>query len=262
MAPKHVPPSTNLVSFNCPNCGAIAHQSWYRVHADSIEKNKTPNLWTNELVDKVTKNYEAKKKADTAKHLRPYASGVPFLIGNPESEYCRDLLANVHVSECYSCNKIAIWLHDKLVYPAEQHGPEPNDDLPEDVLRDYQEASTILNLSPRGAAALLRLCIQNICIYLGEKGKNLNADIGSLVKKGLDPRVKRSLDTVRVIGNKSVHPGQVELKDDRETASKLFNLVNVIVDITISQTKHIDALYEEKVPASKKKAIKKRDGGS
>ena len=56
MAPKHVPPSTNLVSFNCPNCGAMAHQSWYQVHADSMKKNKTPDIGTDELVVEIAKD--------------------------------------------------------------------------------------------------------------------------------------------------------------------------------------------------------------
>jgi len=38
--------------------------------------------------------------------------------------------------------------------------------------------------------------------------KNLDDDIASLVSKGLDPRVQKTLDVVRVIGNNSVHPAK------------------------------------------------------
>jgi len=34
--------------------------------------------------------------------------------------------------------------------------------------------------------------------------------------------ILQSLDIVRVIGNESVHPGVIDLKDDRHTALRLF----------------------------------------
>jgi hypothetical protein len=118
----------------------------------------------------------------------------------------------------------------------------------------------ILDLSPRGAAALLRLGIQKLCKHLGETGENLNADIAALVKKGLDVRVQRALDVVRVIGNNAVHPGHIDLRDDRATAEKLFGLVNLIAELMISQPKHVQELYES-LPEDARKAIERRDGG-
>jgi len=49
---------------------------------------------------------------------------------------------------------------------------------------------------------------------LGQKGENLNADIGDLVKAGLRIQVQRSLDIVRVVGNNQVHPGTLDVRDD------------------------------------------------
>jgi hypothetical protein len=95
-------------------------------------------------------------------------------------------------------------------------------------------------------------------MHLGEKGKNLDDDIASLVSKGLDPRVQKALDVVRVIGNNSVHPGQIDLRDDRATAEKLFGLVNLIADIMITQPKHIDEMFQG-LPEGARKAIEKRD---
>lgn len=117
----------------------------------------------------------------------------------------------------------------------------------------------ILDLSPRGAAALLRLGIQKLCQHLGETGENLYHDIAALVKKGLDVRVQRALDVVRVIGNNAVHPGHIDLRDDRATAEKLFGLVNLIAERMISQPKHVQELYES-LPEGARKAIEKRDG--
>jgi hypothetical protein len=58
-------------------------------------------------------------------------------------------------------------------------------------------------------------------------------------KNGLDGRIQKALDVVRVIGNKAVHPGQIDLRDDKATASKFFALVNLIVEATITSPKHV-----------------------
>src|SRR5262249_34300435 len=126
------------------------------------------------------------------------------------------------------------------------------------VMADFEEAREIVNASPRGAAALLRLSIQKLCTHLGEKGKNIDDDIAALVQKGLNPLVQKALDIVRVIGNEAVHPGVLDLKDDRDTASKLFELVNSIADQMISHPKAVETLYE-KLPEKKRKAIEERD---
>ena len=102
--------------------------------------------------------------------------------------------------------------------------------------------------------------MQKLCKHLGEKGKNIDADIAALVKKGLNPVVQQSLDIVRVVGNESVHPGTIDLNDDRETALRLFDLVNAITEQMISHPKKVQELYS-KLPESKREAIEKRDGG-
>lgn len=165
---------------------------------------------------------------------------------------------NLNLSSCYHCREIAVWVGDRIVFPTSKVAALPNEDLPKDIVADFEEARSIANDSPKGAAALLRLCIQKLCIHLGEKGKKIDDDIGSLVKKGLNPLVQQSLDIVRVIGNEAVHPGSIDLNDDRDTALQLFDLVNAIADQMISHPKAVKELYD-KLPDSKKKAIEARD---
>lgn len=159
---------------------------------------------------------------------------------------------------CTHCQNESIWIGTKLIYPASTQAPPPNLDLPEDILPDYQEASNIIGDSPRGSAALLRLCIQKLCKHLGEPGKNINNDIAALVKKGLNPTIQKSLDVVRVIGNEAVHPGSIDLNDSPDTAIALFNLVNIITEAMITQPKMIESLYGS-LPDAKLEQIEERD---
>jgi uncharacterized protein DUF4145 len=159
---------------------------------------------------------------------------------------------------CTHCSAQSIWKQQKMVYPDSSPAPLPNLDLPEDIKTDYEEARSIIARSPRGACALLRLCVQKLCASLGESGKDINSDIASLVKKGLNPKVQMSLDIVRVIGNEAVHPGQVDLRDQPATAAQLCNLINIIADAMITQPKTIESLYSG-LPQSKLEQIEKRD---
>jgi hypothetical protein len=162
------------------------------------------------------------------------------------------------VCKCVRCNNVSVWYREKTLYPSSSSAPFPHDDLPSDLRADYEEARTIVSASPRGAAALLRLVIQKLMPHLGEAGKDINTDIGNLVKKGLPIELQQALDTVRVVGNECVHPGTMDLTDTPEVAHALFGLVNFIVDDRIGQPKKRAALYAS-LPPGKLKGIADRD---
>lgn len=106
------------------------------------------------------------------------------------------------------------------------------------------------NFSPRGATPLGAAAVQKLGKALGESGKNINADIASLVQKGLAPQVQQALDVLRVIGNNAVHPGQIDLKDDRDTALALFGLLNYIVEQQIMRPKELETIYQSLPPGA------------
>ncbi len=170
------------------------------------------------------------------------------------------ILTDYYFSTCVRCDASALWVKTKLVYPGIVDAPLPNEDMEENIQRDFEEAREISWRSPRGAAALLRLCIQNLCKQLGKKGENINDDIGELVRDGMDPRIQEALDIVRVVGNEAVHPGELDLRDDKGTVLKLFELVNFIAENKFTKPKEVTELYKRLIPEEKKKAIEKRDG--
>jgi hypothetical protein len=159
---------------------------------------------------------------------------------------------------CSHCTEWQFWAGNKLVWPAASLAPPPNADLPADVKADYVEAASIVSQSPRGAAALLRLCVQKLCKALGCTSGSINDDIAQLVAKGLPQRIQQALDVVRVVGNDAVHAGELDPQDDPATAAALFGLVNLIAEDRITREREIATLYG-KLPEGKRKAIEKRD---
>lgn len=259
MSNKDVPPSVRETAFCCPHCGAFTTQYWFNVARKNVNgENALPLVLTRSGLDNLLKEMPGDEaKESVLSWGSRLVSGEMFAEEKGDYEW-RAHVENLFISEYYNCKKFSLWVHERLVFPSAKGGAEPNPDLPEEVIRDFEEARTILNLSPRGAAALLRLSIQKICAHLGESGVDLNKDIASLVKKGLDPLIQKSLDIVRVIGNEAVHPGTIDLKDDRETANKLFKLINSIADRMITYPKNGAQLYTS-LPDSKRDAIEKRD---
>jgi hypothetical protein len=188
---------------------------------------------------------------ETYAHQTWYSASKVDANGNVS--FISDLL----VSSCSRCLKSSFWLNQKLVFPLSSVAPLPEEDMPENSKVDYIEAREIVNASPRAACALLRLSLQKLMVSLGEEGENLNKDIGNLVRKGLPKGIQQALDCVRVIGNNAVHPAELDLKDDSQTALSLFELLNMIVTYMITQPKEISKLYE-RLPQGAKAAIEKR----
>lgn len=216
---KHIAPTLKQKSFHCPNCGVLSEQTW----SENIQCNYVGRL------------------------------------ANGQQGHTNFQLQNFLIAKCRHCDQPNIWLSDKMVYPLTGNVEMANQDLPDDIKNDYNEAKNIVNISPRGAAALLRLAVQKLCIHLGEKGANINEDIKNLVKKGLPETMQQALDSVRVVGNNAVHPGTIDLDDNIEIAYALFGFVNIICEMLISQPKKVKEYYEKHIPEGIRNAIEKRD---
>ncbi|MEV5448312.1 DUF4145 domain-containing protein [Streptomyces sp. NPDC052644] len=165
-----------------------------------------------------------------------------------------DAVVNVYpvlkATVCQRCSTPAVWVMPEhgaswmLVFPQFVLGLPPHTDMPSNVAAIYEEARAVAQRSPRSAAGLLRLALQILIDELEPGAGTLDAKIGKLVGSGLDPRVHRAMDIVRVVGNNAVHPGQISLEDDPNLVPSLFKLIYMVVEEMISRPKHLDQLFQ------------------
>lgn len=153
---------------------------------------------------------------------------------------------------CQNCYKCSIWENEKLIYPDIGMIPVSSKDMPENVKEEYEEARLIVNKSPKGACALLRLAVEKLINYLGMEGNSLDEKIDNLVKEGLPIEVQKALESIKIIGENAVHPGELDLEDDATTASAIFALLNFIVEDRITRPNDIKDIYNS-LPENKNK---------
>jgi hypothetical protein len=221
---KHFPPTHASAQFHCAHCGVFAKQRWSHLNAGG---------------DMYNTQYHSS-------NIR----GLTATSGGLAEEWT--------ASFCEHCNEMVIWSNGNIIFPKKIIVEQPNADLDEDIQADYLEAANVLSDSPRSSAAILRLALQKLCKQLGEKGENINDDIGSLVKKGLNPTIQKSLDALRITGNNAVHPGELDLTEDTERVVKLFGLINFIAEKMVTEPKEIDSFYSD-LPEGATDAVEKRD---
>lgn len=224
-------------AFNCPNCPAIAAQNPSKIKVNLIDQ---PNTELAKYQDYIIVLTCQSCRNDSIWIARKAFVTYNNVFDNNEDDYTK-------------------YEFEKLIFPIKaENAPLPNPDMPKNIVEIYNEACLVLKDSPRSSAALSRLAIEQLVDYLGAEGKDLNAKIGDLVSKGLPVTIQQMLDSVRVIGNNAVHPGQIEVEGNIDLAISLLTFINLIIDNQISQPKAIKSTYDL-IPESYKKSIERRD---
>ncbi|WP_341300289.1 DUF4145 domain-containing protein [Lysinibacillus sp. FSL H8-0500] len=233
MQQHYVSPVYGEGKFNCPTCFAFAQQDWYEINDaengfyNLIIKNDLTRIVDSEILSSFQKNGYATNNVTA-------------------------------ISICFQCDHPSIWVKGRLVYPMASVAPLPNPDMPEDVMKLYNEAREISSLSPRASTALLRLAVELLLPQVGAKKAKIDNMISQLVGMGLPKEVEKALDSLRVIGNEAVHPGTIDTGDNSDIAIALFKVLNIVVDRLITQKKEIDELYSL-IPEEKIKGINNRN---
>ena len=192
-------------------------------------------------------------------------SNIKWYDVDTTGSYAPSTRLNLKVARCAFCNQFTLWSYKEMLLPTNATAPMPNDDMPESVKELYEEARGIVNKSPRGAVALLRLALDKLCDEIDDECKQpkyngkISDKIGILVKKGLSEQLQQAFDFVRVTGNDAVHElGLIDVQDNPEIATALFELLNFIVEKMITEKKKIASLYSL-IPESRRDKIKERN---
>ena len=166
MIPKH-----EEEKFKCPHCEVVASQKWFNA--------KNAFDISIQTIEKCFFEYRKTIAVYTEEPISKFIETVTPILKYFHYSFIPDAFS---IATCVSCDKFSLWVNTKMVYPKNNFLPPPNTDLNEDIQSIYIEASLILEDSPKGAAALLRLALQKLLKQVGKDGKNINDDIRELVK--------------------------------------------------------------------------------
>ncbi|MDE8674688.1 DUF4145 domain-containing protein [Priestia aryabhattai] len=234
----YVAPELGLESFNCPECRAYSHQEWieviYTTYGDKFQ-----------LLEFTDGRIEYAQKGE-----------VSIISSNHQMTHITAF------SRCHSCKSITIWKNNNMVYPQNLNVEPPNPDMPKDIESLYNEARSIAHLSPRSAAALLRLALEKLLICLGAQKGTIDSMIQSLIKKDIispSGHVRKALDTIREIGNAGVHPTSIDLDENPKASFALFKVINFVVEKMITDQKTMDEIYNY-IPKEKREKLDVRRG--
>jgi hypothetical protein len=221
---EYIEPQLGAESFSCPHCNTVAHQDWYSLFLKP-ENAAEVRVLTPEAV-KALRQGDAQR--DSIKEIEQF---VERLKKNELTyEYQKHphplkvKMANLHISNCHACNRFSLWVGGLLVFPTRI------DKTPELVEEDLEEAAALLNKFPRGATALMRVCIQKLVPLLGENGEELNHRVSSLVRKGLEIEMQQAMDVLQVLRLDLAQLNPLESQADRETALRFLDSLKEVLE--------------------------------
>jgi len=85
-----------------------------------------------------------------------------------------------------------------------------------------------LNKFPRGATALLRVCIQKRVPLLKANDNELNDHVSSLVRKALEMEMQQAMEVLQVLQSAQLNP--LESQADKETALRFLDSLKEVLE--------------------------------
>jgi hypothetical protein len=230
MSSQDIEPRLGAGSFSCPNCNAVANHDWYSLFLKPEKPDEVVAL----TPETVTVRTEGKNEWNDIPEIdqlveRLKRNEVTYVYQN-HLQSLKVKMANLHLSSCNSCNGFALWAGERLAFPMNV------DKTPALVKEDFEEAAAILNKSPRGATALIRVCIQKLMPLLKQDGQNLTDSMSSLLRKGLEVEIQQAMEVLQVLRNDPGQPTSLDTPEDKEMALRFVDSLKAILERRMLKT--------------------------
>ena len=165
-------------------------------------------------------------------------NGYAYPCGVLENTY-----SNIELSfyKCPNCNRYTVFAKGvgpsvkdiNTILKPQSLAKQFPDYIPEAIRQDYEEACSIVNLSPKASATLSRRCLQGMIRNFWDiKETNLSKAIGELENK-IPATQWRVIDGVRRIGNIGAHMEKdinLIVDIDPDEAQKLIKLIEHLLE--------------------------------
>jgi len=226
--------------FVCAHCGADSQQVW----ADLTIKARVNNGQTY-----VTFSDAARWRIE--------GSSI-WLSGNDYSQ------PEWRATVCAVCGEGSVWRDAHRVYPVASTIAPVHPDAPESVAALYEEARSVLPISRRASAALVRATLERLLreIDPNHASKRLDDLIAQLRGQIREPLWK-FLTAIRIVGNDTLHAEEGELavlylgSEPEEIIEPLFEAVNTLIEELITQPAKAEALYAL-IPETKREVAERK----
>lgn len=190
---------------------------------------------------------------------------IPHYLGDDSWE--TSAIFQIDMFSCPKCSKVSFVANGKglledisiPLYPNSLAKQFP-DYIPQSIREDYEEAYSIINLSPKASATLARRCLQGmIRNFFGIVKPRLVDEINAL-QNLVPPTQWKAIDSLRSIGNIGAHMESdvnVIIDVDPDEAQKLLKLIELLIDKWyISRHDEEQLLYDITAIADDKKSQK------
>lgn len=223
-------PRLDSEAFDCPRCGAYAHQRW-----------------------------------QTLQRSVPMGTSTFF-----DSEKGKVSASTWRASTCSRCNESSVWRADRMVFPTSGVVAVPHADMPDTARELYDEAREVAGISRRAGAALARATLERLLKVLDPQAGSVALDkrIGRILPRVSEP-LGQLLTVIRHVGNKSLHvpdqPDEILVfvldEENGQVMELLFEAINDLVDELITRPARSKSLYD-RVPEGVRQAVERAKGQS
>lgn len=157
-----------------------------------------------------------------------------------ESSYENSAIISIDMYNCPMCNKVSFVANGKRLlnnisiplFPNSLAKQFPSY-IPSAIREDYEEAYSIINLSPKASATLSRRCLQGMIRDFWNINKSNLAESINCLQDKVSPSQWKAIDAVRSIGNIGAHMEKdINIIIDVEPleAEKLLKLIELLID--------------------------------